>query len=113
MTSSALKSSQSAERELQQQVRGWCNLLAIWRLCDNSACPRAHACRGDISVCGKAKYPSLPEGVQTWFAGMMWAKEQDFTFDEALAMLEPSGANQAWQAWIADGTRLELNEPPG
>lgn len=103
----------SAERKHEECLRGWNEILAVWRVCDNSACLRAQRCRGDVRSCAKTKYPLLPEGVRTWFEGMMWAKMQELTFDEAFEMLEPCGANQALQAWKAEGARFELNEPPG
>lgn len=103
----------SAERKYEECLRGWNEILAIWRVCDNSACQRAQCCRGDVRPCARAKFPLLPEGVQTWFMGMLWGKSEQLSFDEAIEMLEPSGANQALWAWKGEGARLELNEPPG
>ena len=110
--SRAARPALSAERKHEENLRGWSDTLAIWRVCENSACQRAQHCRGDVSPCAKAKFPLLPEGVQTWFMGMLWAKEQQLSFDEAVEMLAPSGANDALAAWKTEGTCLELNEPP-
>jgi hypothetical protein len=110
--SRAPRSALSAKRKQEQGLAGWNDTLAVWRVCENSACQRAQCCRGDVRSCTKAKFSLLPEGVQTWFMGMMWAKEQELSFDEAIDMLKPSGANDAWAAWTTEGTRLELNEPP-
>ena len=77
----------------------WADLLGIWRLCRKRACQRGKRCRGEELACIKINVPLLPESVQLWFAAMMDAKRDGLSFDEAMAGLEGSWAEEGYIAW--------------
>jgi len=107
--SPARKSAQSAEQKRDDNVRGWGNILGLWRLCGNAACRRAHCCRGQGAACFKANYPLLPEGVRAWFEGLGEAQKQDYSFDEAVEWLDGLGLMDEFRDWCAavDGKARE------
>jgi hypothetical protein len=85
--------------EIEKAAHGWSFLLATWRLCDNSACRRAHACRGAGTACLKAKFPLLPKGVREWFIGFEAQRRKGFPFEEMLENLDRAGFGQALRDW--------------
>jgi hypothetical protein len=96
--------------KLEQAAHRWSKWLATWRLCDNAACRRARACRGNARACMKAKFPLLPEGARDWFMGFLWHKQEQFPFDEMLDNLESSGLSQALRDWHEAGLRGEVGK---
>jgi hypothetical protein len=94
----------------EKSAHTWSGVLATWRLCDNAACRRARACRGEARACMKAKFPLLPERVRDWFMGFLWHKQERFPFDEMRGILESSGHGQALQDWHANGVCGEEEE---
>jgi hypothetical protein len=91
----------------EKSAHAWSGLFATWRLCDNAACRRARACRGEVRACLKAKFPLLPERVRDWFMGFLWHKQERFPFEDMIDNLESSGHGQALRDWREDGVREE------
>jgi hypothetical protein len=92
------------EIKLERDAHHWSKWFATWRLCENAACARARACRGNGRACLKAKFPLLPEGVRDWFMGYLWHKQEQFPFEDMFDNLESSGLNQALRDWYAEGS---------
>ena len=85
----------------ERAMRGWCEFLQVWRLCDDAACQRACTCRGVARPCIKAKFPRLPEGVRIWFEELLAAQCVKVPFEQAFEHLEAIGANAALTDWLA------------
>lgn len=86
-------------RTIECTIRGWNDVLLIWRLCRNSACMRASACRGRAQSCLQTHFPLLPEGVRAWFAGIGEAQEDGLNFDDTIAWLDETPAGEAFADW--------------
>lgn len=100
MESAVSKSSAlPADRSREESMRGWGEVLSLWRLCGNAACRRARICRGHARVCFPRNFVLLPEGVQAWFVGLGEAQENGLTFDEAMDWLDAVGAGEAFRDW--------------
>jgi hypothetical protein len=82
-------------------MRGWGDVLRVWRLCPRTACMRARACRGDARDCLPRHFTLLPHGVQEWFAGINAAQREGAPFDEAIEWLDSEGLGEALGAWCA------------
>jgi hypothetical protein len=87
----------SAEQETD--LRGWGNLLDVWRVCANTACERARCCRGKPSVCFSENSSRLPSGVRDCFIALFAAKEDGLPFDEAWAELTRVGLAAELSNW--------------
>jgi hypothetical protein len=55
---------QEAKLPLEEQLRLYVGRLQLWRLCCNTACHRARACRGDVGDCA-ARISDWTEAVRT------------------------------------------------
>ena len=84
-----------------EALRDWNRILGLWRVCDKPACRRANACRGNVRACSPVNFAKAPDGVQTWFIGLVAAKEVGLSFDEAMAEIEKTPAAEAFRAWHA------------
>jgi len=100
-TSPARKSRQTAGQERADNIRGWGNVLSLWRLCGNAACRRAHGCRGNGTACFRQNYPLLPEGVRAWFEGLGEAQKENYSFDQAIVWLDSLGLMNEFHNWCA------------
>ncbi|MBI4274118.1 MAG: hypothetical protein HY659_05415 [Rhizobiales bacterium] len=80
-------------------MRGWSDVLNLWRLCNRTACRRTRACGGKPLQCFKLNFPLLPEGVRAWFEGVGQAQDQKLTFDEAMEWLDTTDAGEAFREW--------------
>jgi hypothetical protein len=89
-----------------EALRGWNKILGLWRACDNAACRRARACRGNVRVCSPRNFALAPEGVQDWFANLVVAKEDGLSFDEAMARIKNTEIEEAYLDWHADDERI-------
>ena len=87
----------------EEALRDWSNILALWRACDKQACKRAAACRGNVRACTPVNFARVPEGVQAWFATLIVAREERVPFDEVMAGLSGTPAEQAFHDWRAGG----------
>jgi hypothetical protein len=83
----------AGQPETIDDIRGWGDLLYIWRLCGKAACRRAHACktRGAASRANGASYDSAME-------------ELDAT--------ERGNALRAWHAAVWRSVGVEHTLPP-
>ena len=90
-----------AARSSERSVRGWNESLGAWAVCDNRACRRARACRGNIRACAKTNFARLPQDVQDWFILLMLARDEGAPFDEAIARIGKTPLNDAFTAWRA------------
>ena len=97
----------------RDNLRGWADLLAIWRLCGRLACGRACACRGDPAGCFRDHYGDLPEGAQLWFVMMMDAKAAGLSFDAAIARLDGTEAEASFIEWNGSACGLRQRPLPG
>ena len=59
----------------------------------------ARACRGNVHVCVPRNFPLLPEGVRAWFAILAQAQEEQMSFDDAMASLDGTPADDAFWEW--------------
>jgi hypothetical protein len=78
-------------------VRGWGDVLCLWRLCVRNACRRARGCRGHVRTCFSRYFPLLPEGVRAWFAILAEAQTERLPFDEAMERLAGIPAGEAFR----------------
>jgi hypothetical protein len=81
--------------------RFWSETLRLWSLCDNAACRRARACRGDVGTCMSVGYRKLPQGVREFYEELMGAKIANVPFDEVKAWLDANGHTRAIEEWWA------------
>ena len=86
-------------RHDMKTMRGWADVLSLWRLCNNGGCRRARACGGNARVCYRQNIPLLPEGVQAWFAGVGRAQDDKLSYDAAIEWLETMPAGEAFHDW--------------
>jgi hypothetical protein len=87
-------------RRLEQHARGWADVLGLWRLCRARKCVRARACRGgDVRRCFHMHFPLLPDGLQLWFGELIAAQEDGLSYDQALARMRGSEAEDALERW--------------
>jgi len=113
--SPARKSPQTAAQDRDDRLRGWGNVLSLWRLCGSAACRRAHCCRGNGTARFKQNYPLLPEGVRAWFEGLGEAQKENYSFDQAIVWLDGLGLMDEFRNWCAavEGeSRLSRLPPP-
>ena len=89
-------------RTFEDRLRHWAKFLALWKLCDNVACRRAQACRGNVRVCAPLHFNRAPQDVQHWFCAFVLCKEDGRTFDEFLEFVEKAGITEGLHAWRAD-----------
>jgi hypothetical protein len=89
-----------------EALRDWNKMLGLWRVCDNAACRRARACRGNVRVCSPRNFALAPEGVQNWFVNLVVAKEDGLSFDEALARIKDTEIEEAFLEWHAGDERI-------
>lgn len=95
---------------MERTIRGWNDVLLLWRLCRNGACMRAKACRGEAQSCLQSHFALLPEGVRAWFAGVGEAQEEGLDFDAAMDWLDTTPAGEAFAAW-QEAVRGSLRPP--
>jgi hypothetical protein len=95
----ATSANATRRQSLAEAMRGWNDILCLWRLCDQKACRRARACRGNVHVCVPRNFPLLPEGVRAWFAILAQAQEEQMSFDDAMASLDGTPADDAFWEW--------------
>jgi hypothetical protein len=85
---------------LERTLRGWFKFLGVWHVCDNAACARARACRGDIGVCGRVTFHRLPRAAQDFLLMVVDGKERGFSFDETIALINKTKLATPFCAWL-------------
>jgi hypothetical protein len=100
---------------LDRTIRGWNDVLALWRLCRNGACIRACACRGrDAQRCFHGHFALLPDSMIAWFEALADAQKQGLSYDQAIETMRDTLAEDAleeWHAAIGESARF-LTSPP-
>jgi hypothetical protein len=84
---------------LIKSMRGWADVLSLWRLCMNGKCRRARACRGDPIACRWRNFPLLPDDVQAWAFALAEAQQNEVPVDEAFERIGNSPEGEAFSAW--------------
>jgi hypothetical protein len=102
-----------ATKSRDASLRRWTQNLALWRVCDNAACRHAQACRGNVRACTPKNFAAAPEGVQAWFCLLMASKQERLSFDEAMARMKDTPAEQAFALWHAGDEAGARNVQPG
>jgi hypothetical protein len=84
---------------MEQSIRGWADVLALWRFCRNKGCMRARACRGDAYRCFPAFVPLLPDSLQAWMEMIGDGQEDGLSYDEAIEQMIGTEAEEALERW--------------
>jgi hypothetical protein len=104
------ESASSFAPEAGDHVRGWNDVLALWRLCRNTKCARSRACRGrDALLCFHAHLALVPESLMEWTRELADAQNEGVSFDTAVERMRGTGAETALEDWyeaIAYSERL-------
>jgi len=99
---------------IDDSIRGWANVLCLWRFCRHKRCTAALACRGnDVRRCFHAHYILLPDSVQLWFDALKEAQEDGLSWEQAMdriAAEEFDGALEHWQRTIQYSRNVLLNK---
>src|ERR1051325_143870 len=75
---------------IDDSIRGWANVLCLWRFCRHKRCTAALACRGnDVRRCFHAHYILLPDSVQLWFDALKEAQEDGLSWAQAIGRSAP------------------------
>ena len=82
-----------------QQLRNWTRIMSLWYVCDNAACRRARACRGNVQHCFKRNVQRVPQEVCQWFVDLAEMQLDKVPFDEAWARLDKSPTGEAFHRW--------------
>src|SRR6476619_2626616 len=102
MTATTTKTLPFADKpHMREELRCWCDLFCLWRLCARPACRRARACRGDARRCFPRNFHLLPGGVQNWFAGLAEMQRDGKPFDDAMEALDTGDEGDALRDWFA------------
>ena len=92
----------SSALALERTMRQWGNFLGYWRVCDNVACRRARACRGNIRACAPRSFARLPNDVQGYLCMLLKCREDGLTFEEAMHCVAQTPAADAFALWHAE-----------
>ena len=97
-----MQTTSSATSSLDQSIRGWNDVLALWRLCRNGRCIRACACRGpDAQRCFQAHFALLPDSMIAWFYDLADAQEKGLSYDHAIEGMRDTISENALEEWHA------------
>jgi hypothetical protein len=87
---------------LDRTIRGWNDVLALWRLCRNRSCIRTCTCSGrDAQRCFHAHFALLPDSVIEWFYSLADSQKQGLTYDQAIEGMRDTLAENALEEWHA------------
>jgi hypothetical protein len=99
---------------IDDSIRGWANVLCLWRFCRNAKCAGASACRGaDVRRCFHAHFILLPESVKLWFDEIGEAQNQGLSWEQAMERIaeeELVGALEFWQRTVAYSRNVLANK---
>ena len=76
-----------------------CKLLGLFHFCCSARCRKAAACRGNAELCLRERAPQVPEPVRQWVGGLMEARDDGLTFDEARE--DVAEFEEAYACWLA------------
>jgi hypothetical protein len=91
----------SALASRDQTLRDWTRHLGLWYVCDNAACRRACACRGNVQRCFGRNAQRVPQEVREWFVALGEMQRDKVPFDEAREWLDKSPVGGAFAQWFA------------
>jgi hypothetical protein len=86
---------QSDDPKLRElTLRFAADMLCLWHLCDQAACRRAQACRGDVRVCAAR--------VADWYGAVMQKKREGPSFEAMEETLEGTSLAvfRRWKAGV-------------
>jgi hypothetical protein len=96
--------------DLNPHIRGWNNVLCLWRLCRKGKCFQTRACHADDARrCFHTHFVLLPHGLQEWMYMIRDAKREGLSYDEAIDDMigtEAEGALEDWHAAVAQSEKL-------
>ena len=97
-------------RRLNEHIRGWNNVLCLWRLCRNGKCFKTRACHAnDARRCFHTHFVLLPHGLQEWMHMIKDAAREGLSYDEAIEDMidtEAEGALEEWHTAVAQSEKL-------
>src|SRR5690242_20806031 len=83
-------------RRLNEHIRGWNNVLCLWRLCRKEKCFQTRACHGnDARRCFHTHFMLLPHGLQEWMFMIRDATREGLSYDEAIEDMIDTAAEGA------------------
>jgi len=82
-----------------QTLRNWTRNMSLWYVCDNAACRRARACRGNVDHCFGRNVQRVPQEVREWFLMLGELQRDQVPFDEAWARLDKTPVGEAFHQW--------------
>ena len=91
----------SASASRDEALRDWTRIMSLWHVCDNAACRRARACRGNVRDCFGHNIHRVPQEVRQWFVELGELQQDKVPFDKAWAWLEKTPAGEAFAQWHA------------
>jgi hypothetical protein len=87
-------------KTLNDTIRGWNDVLGMWRLCRNPKCVRAQACRGANAYrCYYAHSALLPDSLIAWFRELAEAQREGVSYAEAMERMRDTIAENALEDW--------------
>ena len=92
---------------VERALRGWFRFLGVWNVCDNVACRRALACRGNMHVCGHHTFHRLPSGARDWFLAYLCCKDEGLTFDQTMKRINKMPFAEGFAEWYETLPRAE------
>src|SRR4029078_5335769 len=99
---------------IDESIRGWANVLRLWRFCRQKKCATASSCRGaDVRRCFHAHYILLPDSVQLWGEAPGGAKDEGLSWEQAMDRIaeeEFDGALEDWQRTVEYSRNVLLNK---
>jgi hypothetical protein len=85
---------------IEASIRGWADVLCLWRFCRKAQCAKMRACRGgNVRRCFHAHFLLLPEAVRVWFDELGEAQEEGLSYDQAIERMEEPELRTALEDW--------------
>jgi hypothetical protein len=95
---------------LNEHIRGWNDVLCMWRLCRKGKCFQTRACHADDARrCFHTHFVLLPHGLQEWMFMIRDAARAGLSYDEAIDDMidtEAEGALEDWHDAIVQSETL-------
>jgi hypothetical protein len=86
---------------INEFIRGWSDVLCIWRLCRSATCFKSRHCHArDARRCFHTHFVLLPPGVQAWMHAIADAHEKELTYDQVIESMFDTEAENALEDWL-------------
>ena len=82
-----------------EALHNWTRNLSLWYVCDNAACRRARACRGNVQRCFGRNARRVPQEVCEWLVMLAKMQRDKVPFDKARARLDKTPVGEAFHRW--------------